>query len=192
MSMGAEKIVASGLWRWLAGTGLERFELMQTAEQWVLRGTILAMSSSAAEARYEIACDVQFRTRLVQITLRDSRVERRLALSAENGRWYANGQEEPSVRGAIDVDLGWSPSTNTLPIRRLGLEVGQSSGEFTAAWVRFPELTLEPLPQEYRRLSEREYLYMSRGGAFKAKLEVDDYGLVIDYEGFWQRVRGAT
>ena len=188
MRMEPEKILASGFWRWLAGTGLERFELLQTAEQWVLRGTILAMSSSAAEARYEIVCDAQFRTQRVQIVLCDAGGERRLEVTAENGRWSANGHEAPSVRGAIDVDLGWSPSTNTLPIRRLGLEVGQSSGEFTAAWVRFPELVLEPLPQEYRRLSEREYLYMSRGGAFQAKLLVDDHGLVVDYEGFWRRV----
>jgi hypothetical protein len=185
------KIVASGLWRWLAGTGLERFELMRAEEQWVLRGTILTMSASAVEARYEIVCDAQFRTRLVEIELRDSGGKRREEISAENGRWYANGNEEPSVSGAVDVDLGWSPSTNTLPIRRLGLEVGQSSGEFTAAWVRFPELMLEPLLQEYRRLSEREYLYMSRGGAFQAKLLVDDHGLVVDYEGFWQRVSNA-
>lgn len=186
--MEARKIVASGFWRWLVGTGLERFELMHAGEERVMRGTILAMPSSATEARYEIICDAQFRTQRVQIVLRDFGGERKLELSAENGRWYANGQEVASVRGANDVDLGWSPSTNTLPICRFGLEVGQSSGEFTAAWVRFPELVLEPLPQEYRRLGEREYLYVSRGGAFQAKLLVDDYGLVIDYEGFWQRV----
>lgn len=190
--MELEKTIECGLWRWLAGTGLERFELIRVGEEWVLRGTILARPESPAEARYQIVCDAQFRTRLVQVTLQDSGDERRLELSAENGRWYANGQEAPSVRGAIDVDLGWSPSTNTLPIRRLGLGVGQSSGEFIAAWVRFPELTLEPLPQEYRRLSEREFLYTSRGGAFKAKLRVDDYGLVMEYEGFWQRVMNDT
>jgi hypothetical protein len=150
------------------------------------------MSAFAAEVRYEIVCDAQFRTRSVQITLRDFRGERRVEIATENGRWYANGGELPSVEGAIDIDLGWSPSTNTLPIRRLGLGVGESSGEFTAAWVRFPELTLEPLPQEYRRLSEREYLYLSRGGAFQAKLLVDDHGLAVEYEGFWQRVTKDT
>jgi hypothetical protein len=186
--MEARKIVTSGLWRWLAETGLERFEFVQAGEQWLLRGTILTMSESAFEARYQIACDAQFRTRLVQIELRDSGGTRKVEISVEEGRWHLNGDETAAVRGAVDVDLGWSPSTNTLPIRRLGLDVGEASGEFTAAWVRFPELTLEPLRQEYRRLSEREYLYMSRGGAFQAKLLVDDYGLVMDYEGFWERV----
>ena len=36
-----------------------------------------------------------------------------------------------------------------------------------AAWVRFPDLTLQPLPQEYIRLADRQYRYSSRSGAFK-------------------------
>jgi len=68
---------------------------------------------------------------------------------------------------------------------QFGLE--QASGEFIAAWVRFPELTLEPLPQEYLRLGDRKYRYSSRGGAFVAELLVDEHDLVLEYEGFWQR-----
>jgi hypothetical protein len=81
--------------------------------------------------------------------------------------------------------------TNTLPIRRLAPAIGESI-DVTAAWVRFPELTLEPLPQRYTRLSERRYRYESNGGAFVAELEVDDAGLVITYEGGWERVAGAS
>jgi uncharacterized protein len=101
--------------------------------------------------------------------------------------WYENGRENHAINGAIDIDLGWSPSTNTLPIRRLGLEIGQASGEFPAAWVRFPDLSLQTLPQEYVRLADRQYRYSSRGGAFTANLLVDGHGLVVDYQGFWQR-----
>jgi uncharacterized protein len=58
----------------------------------------------------------------------------------------------------------------------------------TAAWVRFPELTIEPLPQRYIRLADRRYHYESAGGAFIAEIEVDDLGIVTTYEGGWQRV----
>jgi hypothetical protein len=185
-----QQLISSGLWRWLQGTGLERFELVRAGNGWIFRGTILTQAQNhGMEARYELLCDNAFRTRSAQIAIRDSASERTLHISAEDGRWYENGRENPSVRGALDIDLGWSPSTNTLPIRRLGLQIGQSSGEFTAAWVLFPGLSLEPLPQEYLRISERLYRYSSRGGAFTAQLQVDDQGLVVDYEGFWQRVR---
>ena len=93
----------------------------------------------------------------------------------------------PELAECIDADLGISPSTNTLPIRRLNLAVGESR-ELTAAWVRFPELTVEPLAQRYTRLAERRYRYESTVSGFTAELEVDDLGLVISYENIWQRV----
>jgi len=187
------QIVSSGLWRWLQGTGLERFELVRTADDWIFRGTILTLADdTAAEARYEILCDHSFRTKSASISLLDSNGERRLKIEAQNGRWFENGRENQAVNGATDIDLGWSPSTNTLPIKRLKLKIGESSGEFVAAWVRFPELTLQPLPQEYLRLADRQYRYSSRGGAFVASLTVDDDDLITDYEGFWLRVNSTS
>ncbi len=109
-------------------------------------------------------------------------------LDVADGRWYEDGREREAVRGCVDVDLSWSPSTNTLPIRRFGIAPGQSSGPLRAAWVRFPDLTLMSLDQEYRRLSDGRYRYMSRGGAFTAEIDVDEHGLVIDYGEFWRRV----
>ena len=92
-----------------------------------------------------------------------------------------------ALHGLIDVDLGFSPVTNTLPIRRLDPAIGEAVA-VTAAWVRFPELTIEPLPQRYIRLAERRYRYESAGGAFVAEIEVDDLGLVTAYEGGWRRI----
>jgi hypothetical protein len=181
----------TGLWRWLQGTGLERFELLRMGDEWLFRGTILTLSHAAAEARYEITCDRSFHTRAANISVRDAVGARKLQIVAERGRWFENGVEHQTVAGAIDIDLGWSPSTNTLPIKRLNLEIGQTSGEFIAAWVRFPELTLQPLPQEYLRLGNRKYRYSSHGGAFVAELLVDEHDLVLDYEGFWQHVEAG-
>ena len=184
------QLVCAGLWQWLQSPGLERFEFVRAGDEWVFRGTILTMAkNAAAEVRYEIFCDSLFHTRRASIFLRESTGERTLKIEARDGRWFENGRENHAVKGAIDIDLGWSPATNTLPIRRLNLAVGHASGEFIAAWVRFPDLLLQPLPQEYIRLAEREYRYSSRGGAFKANLLVDSDGLVLDYEGFWQRAK---
>jgi hypothetical protein len=95
--------------------------------------------------------------------------------------------EIPAVAGCLDVDLAFTPATNILPLRRLGLAVGESR-EMTAAWVRFPELSVEPLAQRYTRLDERRVRYESRGGAFTAELEVDELGLVVRYPPLWERV----
>ncbi|HET9281121.1 MAG TPA: putative glycolipid-binding domain-containing protein [Candidatus Angelobacter sp.] len=183
-------LIRTGLWRWLQGAGMERFEFLRAGEEWIFRGAILTQSGeAAAEARYELACDHLFHTRRATVSLRTAATEQTLEITAEHGRWFANGQEVPSVSGAIDIDLSWSPSTNTLPIRRLNLAPGHSSGEIIAAWVRFPELTLQPLAQEYLRISQDRYRYSSRGGSFTAELLVDSDGLVMDYGNFWQRVQ---
>jgi hypothetical protein len=186
------QLVCAGLWQWLQSPGLERFEFVRTGDEWIFRGTILTLApDAAAEARYEIACDTLFQTRRANIYLRDSSSERSLKIDAQDGHWLENGRENQTVKGAVDIDLGWSPSTNTLPIRRLKLKVGETSGGFSAAWVRFPELTLQSLPQEYVRLADRQYRYSSRGGSFVAKLLVDDNDLVLDYEGFWRRAKSS-
>jgi hypothetical protein len=183
------------LWQWLDRPGLERCELVRDGSGWALFGTILTLEGErSAEARYRIACDAAWRTTRTEVELRDRAGSRALRLEAipeEGGRWLADSREIPAVRGAIDVDLGWSPSTNTLPIRRLGLEIGQRSEPIVAAWVRFPELTVEPLSQEYERLAERRYRYTSAGGRFSAEIDVDEYGLVLDYAGYWRRVEGS-
>jgi len=99
------------------------------------------------------------------------------------GNWTVDGDKARALKGCTDVDLGCSPSTNTLPIRRLGLGIGTSK-TIQAAWVRFPELTVVKAAQTYTRLDEFTYRYAS--GDFTAELSVDDDGLVGSYAD-WQR-----
>jgi Uncharacterized protein conserved in bacteria len=182
-------LVRAAMWKRRNETGLERFELLSSPDEKLFRGTILAAHEGIpVEAQYAIWCDTSWRTQRAEIHVRASGVERNLKITVDEGRWYANSQQVDEVSGSIDIDLGWTPSTNTLPIRRLDLPVGASSGIVTAAWVRFPDLSLQPLPQEYRRVTERQYLYTSKNGSFRAKLFVDEEAVVVDYENVWIRL----
>ena len=86
------------------------------------------------------------------------------------------------------MDLGFSPSTNTLPIRRLRLELGESA-KVAAVWLRWPELIVERLDQTYERLAPDRYRYLS--GRFSAELRVDDHGLVLQYGKYWRAIAHA-
>ena len=79
-----------------------------------------------------------------------------------------------------------TPATNTLRIRRLDLSIGKSES-VTVAWVKFPELTVQPLFQRYTRTAKNTYRYESDTG-FLAEIVVDDLGLVIAYSGGWERI----
>jgi hypothetical protein len=83
-----------------------------------------------------------------------------------------------------------SPSTNTIPIRRLSLNQGERA-EVRAAWLSFPALTLEPLVQTYVRTGESSYHYESSGGDFVTDLEVSSSGLVLRYPPLWEGEAGA-
>jgi hypothetical protein len=99
------------------------------------------------------------------------------------GKWTVDGAVDKALKGCTDVDLGCSPSTNTLPIRRLRLGVGASQ-KIQAAWLRFPDFTIVKAAQTYTRLDEFTYRYAS--GTFEAELTVDDDGLVAAYAD-WRR-----
>ena len=92
------------------------------------------------------------------------------------------------MEGCVDLDLAFSPATNLLTIRRLGLAVGDEA-PVRAAWLRFPELRLEPLAQRYRRLAAERYGYeaVADGAAFGAELRVAPSGFVLEYPGLWTR-----
>jgi uncharacterized protein len=116
--------------------------------------------------------------------------EQRWQVARQPDQERATPDDTEALHGLIDVDLGFSPVTNTLPIRRLAPAIGEAV-DVTAVWVRFPELTVEPLPQRYTRLADRRYRYESAGGAFVAEIEVDDLGLVTRYEGGWRRIAAS-
>jgi hypothetical protein len=146
------------LWQWLQGTGLERCCLFAGPARWAVQGTILTISQGEpGEVRYSVFCDSMWRTTEVELTLAHAGRTRSLNIKAESLRWYVNGIEDENLRGCVDVDLSWSPSTNTLPIRRLNLAVGERSGNLNAAWVRFPEMKPERLQGgEHQRRSDED------------------------------------
>jgi uncharacterized protein len=174
------------LWQRVPAPGHEFARLAQVNSQWEMTGTaLLLFESLPCRLDYQVICDTAWHTRSAQVSgwIGDQRVEAEIFVD-EAFNWLLNGVEQPQVTGCIDLDLNFSPVTNTLPIRRLGLAVGQSA-EVKAAWLRFPSFRLEPLEQVYQRMEGSTYRYESAGGSFTADLSVNEVGLVTHYPGQW-------
>lgn len=168
--------------------GHEACRLTEIESGWRIAGTaVFSYEEQACRLEYAISCDAQWRTLSAAVTgwigERDVEVE---VIRDGAGLWRLNGDFVPAVEGCVDVDLNFSPSTNTLPIRRLDPEVGHSV-HVRAAWLRFPSFRLEPLEQSYTRIGANLYRYESAGGRFVASVEVDEAGLVTEYGGIWRR-----
>jgi hypothetical protein len=174
------------LWRRVDHPGHEMAELTATAAGWRLSGiALLSHEGQPCRLEYRIECDVAWQTREVRVWGHRAGVPIALDLRrSPSSGWQVNGSPATALDGCVDVDLGFSPSTNLLPIRRAGLAVG-GRVSVRAAWVRFPELTVEVLEQEYTRLGPATYRYESTGGAFRRELSVSADGVVLDYPGLW-------
>jgi uncharacterized protein len=174
------------LWQGLTAPSLERFMLTPSGSGFELRGLILQTDRDVAYVvRYAIGVDQSWFTRKVDVEVENGG-RRTVKLSrTSGGLWSRDGRTASDLAGCDDIDLEWSPSTNTLPIRRLRLPL-DGAAELTAAWIRFPSLEIERLDQSYERLAGRRYRY--RSGRFTAELEVDADGLVLDYAGLWKAV----
>lgn len=175
------------IWRRLDMPGAEYCSFRNDGGKWHVQGTVvLALDGRPLQAHYRVTCNSRWETEEVSIDLELEGESRTLRLSAdEERRWWSEDHELRDVRGCLDVDLGITPSTNTLPIQRLGLAVGQAA-DVRATWVKFPELEVLPLQQVYTRLDEHTYRYESNNG-FTADLTVDSSGIVTYYPGGWER-----
>jgi uncharacterized protein len=178
---------ATILWQRLDVPGLEWCQASPTPTGGRLEGIALVdWEGVPYRLAYSIELDEAARTRRVGLEWRNGSNSGALQLESDgSGAWQLDGRPIPSSTEALDVDLGFSPLTNSLPIWRFGgsLPVGQSR-DIAVAWVLFPELEVVVGRQTYERLGERTWRYRSAG--FEAQLELGEDGLVDRYADLWR------
>jgi hypothetical protein len=136
------------------------------------------------QSAYTVVVDANWRMRHVAVHVETPHTVADLVLTADGtGMWWRDGEALPSVGGCLDADLGITPATNTLPIRRLQRRPGDGA-DIGVVWVAFPKLRIARRDQRYDRLSMSRYRYHS--GTYTAELIVDEQGLVRNYEGAWR------
>lgn len=155
-------------------------------------GVVAGMIGAEAIAlRWRVGWDEAWRTRRAQIERLEPRGTETVLLADAAGVWHDGaGTRLPALDGCLDVDIGATPFTNTLAIRRLGLPVG-GAAELRVAYVAVPALTVAPAAQRYTRLAEDRYRYEGLFRGFAGELLVDAEGLVRVYEGTFTRVEAA-
>ena len=176
----------SVLWHGVEPFSAELCHLARRDRGWHLQGVVLAdLTAGGVEIRYLLHLDELWRSRRLRVEMTGAHRGTLDLVGDGHGTWTVDGEATPGLDGCIDVDLGISPSTNTLPIRRLDPPYERPVA-IHAAWVRFPELTVEAEAQSYERVSANRWRF--RSGDFQANLEVDDEGLVVRYGDLWSRI----
>jgi hypothetical protein len=180
------------LWQFDDRHSAERFVARRTPDGWRLAGVVvLPIDGEPAEIRYHVTLDGGWRTEEAGVAIDAGPVRRAFAFSVDaRGRWRVDGEPMPALDGCVDIDLGFTPATNTLQIRRLGLGVGESR-TLPVAWLSFPELEVQPLTQTYERLAEDRWRYGDPDTT--TDLLVDAHGFVLRYgDDAWRAVARST
>lgn len=142
--------------------------------------------------RYDLVLDAAWTTRSAQVVGRSRSGAHEVRLEADGaGGWTIDGVPAPGLAGCLDVDLEASAFTNTLPVKRLRLGVGERA-EAPAAYVCAVDLRVERLEQSYARVDDdgagSRYDYEAPELEFACRIVYDRFGLVLDYPGIAVRV----
>lgn len=180
-------------WQDWQGHGLEHCVCREEAEGLVLEGVVVGTRHGAYGGHYFVRADALFRTREVRVEYVSGP---RLHIESDgDGNWrdMITGKALPSLNDCFDVDIGITPATNTLPIKRLKLSAQQSQ-EIVVAYIPLPDqIEGDFLPQRAEQrytclVPHHRYRYDGLFRAFTAELEIDETGLVLDYPDTFRRV----
>ncbi len=181
------------MWVPLTGAGLEHLHLLQHDEGNAIDGVVIGMEHETPfRLWYEINTGKDWKVRQCTLRLLGSG-HQEITLHADGEGYWTDAAGVPlsALDRCIDVDISVTPFTNTLPIRRLSLQPGQSA-DLLVAYITVPELEVRMMPQRYSCLEHRAdgglYRYESLNSGFTRDLSVDAQGLVIDYPGIWKRI----
>lgn len=170
------------------GVGLEHLFLTERMADSV----VLAFDEEHGPFRltYRLTWDKSWRLRESDLVTATGRSTKSLSLRTDGrGHWRdSDDRTIDELDGCVDVDIWPTPFTNSFPIRREPMAVGERR-QFRMAWIFAPDLTVQSQPQAYTRLAERLYLFETLDGSgFTAQLSVDEDGIVLDYLNLFRRV----
>jgi hypothetical protein len=167
-------------WHGVVSGSVETLDLTLRPEGYRAR-SIVDLGPERIEYAVELDPDWTFSALVVRST-RGPQV----SLSRDGTTWAVDGVPRPDLHQAIDIDLAFSPFTNSLPIRRLGLAEGESA-DIVTAYVAAESLEVSADHQRYTRLAAERYRYESLDSDFEREIVVDADGLVVDYPGLFTR-----
>ncbi|GFE63181.1 hypothetical protein KIN_02550 [Litoreibacter roseus] len=177
------------LWRRIDVDGMDACSVSQSDEGYVTSGVAVYLAENGpARVSYEVTCDSEWRSRSVRVSgwIGRSRISLTLSRSSGTG-WSVNGERLHGVDDLQDIDLGFTPATNTNALKRLRLANGTAT-ETTALWLDVKDWRFKPLRQVYRRVSDTVYEYSSPSHDYHTELTVDGFGIVRSYPELWEAI----
>jgi uncharacterized protein len=170
-------------WRSLTDTAIEHCHVIGTPRDTRIRSAVVGPRHGAF---YRIKLDEAGHVRTARLDRTDGQS---LELFSDGaGNWSDDRADPlPELRGCIDIDISFTPLTNSLPIWRSEWQTGQPR-RFSMAWIDADAMTVFRDDQIYTRLDPTHFHYQAADGSFERDIEIDGDGLVRHYPGLFEAI----
>lgn len=178
-------ILATAFWKRLDLPGRDAACVRGTDDGFELFGQAVFLDPRGpASLRYVLDLDPDWSTRQGHVTgFIGGRTVDTLILRGPGG-WTLNGRDF-GMADIVDLDLGFTPATNMVQLRRVGLAQGASAA-FDVAWLEAGDEALMRLPQFYRRASDTDYAYDSPTSNYSGTIVLAPSGFAAVYPDLWE------
>jgi hypothetical protein len=179
------------IWRSTGDAGFEHVRVDDSHPGWTVYDSMIvrAHDGNVRRGGYTLIVDKAWRAlelRVMAETEPGSMIAQHL-LADGNGAWTDSDERAiPSLAGCMDVDIAWTPLTNTLPVRRLDLRQGEPR-DIDVVYLSMPDLAISRMRQRYTRLDAHRVRYESLASGFSREITLDDDGFVESYPDLFQR-----
>jgi uncharacterized protein len=183
-------VIASILWRRLDTPGHDACRLEELEGGWAIDGAaVFHHNGLPARLDYRVECDRAWVTRHGRASgwVGDRSIDA-IVTKTSGGDWTLNGRTVTRLSRCLDFDLGFTPATNLISIRRLSLKPGEAA-DVPVAWLDVDAVGLQLLEQRYERRTETMYWYESPSVKYAELMPVSPDGFVLVYPGLWEAER---
>ena len=178
-------MIATAFWHRLDISGHDAAILSHVPDGYKLSGQAVFLDPrgpTALQYMLDLALDWSTRAGRIEGFIGDRTVNTHV-IRADDG-WLVNDRE-CGMAEVLDLDLGFTPATNMVQLRRVALAIGEDAA-FDVAWLDAGEDEVTRLPQEYRRTSDREFRYASPTFAYDTTITLAENGFASLYPGLWE------
>jgi hypothetical protein len=185
-------------WRRTDAPGYETAHVVLDDRSLVARGTQVGVEPHDYRLDYEIETGEDWVTRRVRCVVSTASARTTLSLRRrDDGSWVSSavvegeasgpapGCDADELSGTTDVDIAFSPLTNTMPLLRTG---DGEPADYDMAWVSVPDLQVHRSLQRYEPAGPSLVRFVARDSEFRVDLEVDSNGFVFRYPGLAERL----
>lgn len=173
-------------WLGIENISVEHFTSLEKEGSFHCKGELVGNKNNRIYGvEYQVVTTSNWEARFFDIRCQEGHRFFQLSGHKLNEQWIIDEQEYPQFKDCLDIEIAVTPFTNTLPISRLKLEIGES--------ISIPVLYINPLEEQftlvqqaYTKLAENTYHYRNIWSDFEATITVDADGFVVEYPGLFK------